>query len=144
MSWGTCYSASNNIHSDFPALMSDGRLYTNYEPMCEVNNQYIERNGIKTNYQYRQFLMDNAESIMNQNSKQACDECGVCNYGYPLRTAEPSQGKYIYRSTQDFTQPYGYENSDLKNLYLSRNALQSRLVAPLMSQQGYLSMPNYN
>ena len=26
MSWGTCYNASNNIHSDFPALMSEGNF----------------------------------------------------------------------------------------------------------------------
>ena len=24
MSWGTCYAGSNNIHNNYPALMSDG------------------------------------------------------------------------------------------------------------------------
>jgi ferredoxin len=145
MNWGSCSSscASNNIHSDYPALMSDGRLYTSYEPSCRKNESYIERNGVQTNYQYRQFLMDNAMSIMQENRREACNECGVCNYGYPLRAAEPAQGKYLYRSAQDMSQPYGYENSDLKNVYLSRHALQSRVVAPLMSQQGYLSLPRH-
>ena len=25
MSWGTCYSGSNNIHFNFPAIMDDSR-----------------------------------------------------------------------------------------------------------------------
>jgi hypothetical protein len=40
MSWGTCYSGSNNIHFDYPALMSDGS-YTDWNPSCAVNNQHI-------------------------------------------------------------------------------------------------------
>jgi hypothetical protein len=28
--------------------------------------------------------------------------------------------------------PYGYENSDLKNIYLSRAQLESRMVAPMI------------
>ena len=39
MSWGTCYSGSNNIHAGFPALMSDGRWASNWEPGCAINNQ---------------------------------------------------------------------------------------------------------
>ena len=39
MSWGTCYSGSNNIHAGFPALMSDGRWAANWEPGCAINNQ---------------------------------------------------------------------------------------------------------
>ena len=27
MSWGTCYSGSNNIHFGFPPIMTDGRNY---------------------------------------------------------------------------------------------------------------------
>ena len=32
MSWGTCYSGSDNIHYDFPSIMNDGRLFTNWQP----------------------------------------------------------------------------------------------------------------
>ena len=39
MSWGTCYNGSNNIHAGFPALMSDGRWASNWEPGCAINNQ---------------------------------------------------------------------------------------------------------
>ena len=59
MSWGTCYSGSNNIHMGFPALMSDGRLYANWESSCESNNALKAKEGIKNNYDYRQYLIKN-------------------------------------------------------------------------------------
>jgi len=139
MSWGTCYSGSNNIHFDYPAMMSDGRNYTSYDPACERNERLVEAKGIKTNYQYRQYLINNAKSIQKQDKAAACDQCGVCTYGYPYQQGD--HGRYLFKSCRDGTQPYGYETSDLKNEYLSRQALQSRLSAPLLSQQGYLALP---
>ena len=32
MSWGTCFSGSNNIHFDFPPIMSDGRNFSSWQP----------------------------------------------------------------------------------------------------------------
>lgn len=141
MSWGTCYSASNNIHPDYPALMSDGNIYTNYNSDCNINRQIIQKENIKSNFEYRKFLTNNAKKIMNVNRKEACNMCGVCHYGYPLQM---NHGKYLYRSIQDGTQPYGYETSDLKREYLSRQQLQSRLVAPILSQNKLLSYPRHN
>jgi hypothetical protein len=140
MSWGTCYKGSNNIHFDYPALMSDGRLYTNWDPACEKNKNLIKQNGIQTNYQYRQFLINNGNHLMKSNNIAACDQCGVCQYGYPLQQ-DTNNGKYLYKSVQDTHQPYGYENSDLKNMYVSREQLQSRLSAPIMSQTQSFTMP---
>jgi hypothetical protein len=142
MSWGTCYSGSNNIHFDYPPLMSDGRNYTDWNPSCEINKQFIKNHNIQTNYQYRQFLINNAKKIKESNMVSACDNCGVCNYGYPFNA--DYNGKYLFKSCFDKHRPYGYECSDLKNAYLSRQELQSRMIAPLMSQQGYLSLPNPN
>ena len=119
--------------------MSDGR-HTDWNPACEVNKQFIQQNNIKTNYQYRQFLINNGTNIQSLNTKKACDNCGVCKYG-PIFDRN-NEGKHLYTSCQDHTKPYGYESSDLKNVYLSRQDLESRMIAPLMSQQGYLGMPN--
>ena len=46
----------------------------------------------------------------------------------------------------DKSQPFGYENSNLKNLYLSSQQLQCRMVAPILTQEQYLSQkyPNPN
>ena len=140
MSWGTCYSGSNNIHFNYPALMSDGRFSRDWNPSCEINNQFVKNHGIQTNYQYRQFLIHNGNKVQQSNMNTACDNCGACNYGSIFKPND--SGKYLYKSCSDMSRPYGYECSDLKNAYLSREELQSRMIAPLMSQQGYLGMQN--
>ena len=138
MSWGTCYSATNNIHSELPPLMNDGRIYTNFDTSCKINKTMVDTYGIKSNIQYRQFLVNNGEALMIDNNVRACDQTGRCRFSNPGYEDMNKYGKYLFRSCRDPVQPYGYETSDLKNMYLSRQALQSKLVAPLMSQQGYL------
>ena len=41
MSWGTCYSGSNNIYRDFPPIMNDGRNYTNWQPGGSLNEYRV-------------------------------------------------------------------------------------------------------
>jgi|TARA_B100000902_G_C27045115_1_gene781302 hypothetical protein len=143
MSWGTCYKASNNIHAGFPAMMSEGNLYTDYDSACKMNNILKDKIGVKSNYQYRQWLINNGTSVMKSNSVASCSQCCGC-----LETFNPvpNSNKYLFTSCADKTQPFGYETSDLKNLYLSRSDLQSRLCAPIMTQDQMLQMgkPNYN
>jgi len=80
---------------------------------------------------------------MKSNSVASCSQCCGC-----LETFNPvpNSNKYLFTSCADKTQPFGYETSDLKNLYLSRSDLQSRLCAPIMTQDQMLQMgkPNYN
>ena len=144
MSWGTCYSGSNNIHMGFPALMSDGRLYANWDAACEMNNTLKTKEGITNNYNYRQYLIKNGSAVMNANAKAACENCCACfeNFNKTPRVND----KYIFKSCSDKTVPFGYEHSDLKNIYLSRQDLASRLRAPILTQSQYLAnkTPNYN
>ena len=144
MSWGTCYGGSNNIHFGFPALMSDGRNYATWNPACDINTKLRDKLGITNNYTYRQYLIKNAQTVMRANAIAACDNCCACNENYN-RTPR-NNNHYIYKSCSDQTVPFGYEHSDLKNLYLSRQALQSRLKAPILTQDQYLAqhLPNYN
>ena len=46
--------------------------------------------------------------------------------------------KYLFTSCADNSRPYGYENSDLKNMYLSRQSLNSRLQSPILTQEQLL------
>lgn len=144
MSWGTCYKGSNNIHAGFPALMSDGNWATNWEPSCAANNYIKKSAGIENNYQYRQYLINNADKIIKKNQVNACDNCSGYWNNFQNTNIIKSATKYIYKSTQDNIQPFGYENSDLKNNYISSNTIQSRLVAPIMTQAQMLSLPNFN
>lgn len=144
MSWGTCYSGSNNIHFDFPPIMMDGRNFADWQPGAVINQKIREDAGIKTNSDYRQFLINNADQIIKYNQMQACDQCCSCPavYGTKQNTGTP----YLYKSCSDITIPFGYESSDLKNQYLSRQVLDARLNVPVLTQDQMLKMgyPNGN
>ena len=144
MSWGTCYAGSNNIHFDFPPIMADGRNFAKWQPGSVINLQLREENNIKSNWQYRQYLTENANSIIKANQLEACDECCYCP---ALRAGEPiSNTPFLYKSCMDKSQPYGYEDSDLKNVYLTSYQLQARMIAPSITQEQLLQQkyPNPN
>jgi hypothetical protein len=44
----------------------------------------------------------------------------------------------MYANIMDSREPFGYVQSDLKETYLSREALQSRMVAPEITQEQVL------
>jgi hypothetical protein len=46
---------------------------------------------------------------------------------------------FMYSSVMDTREPFGYVQSDLKDVYLSREALQSRMVAPEITQEQILA-----
>ncbi len=130
MSWSTCYSGSNNIHFNFPPIMADGRNFAQWQPDAVVNNRIQQKEGIANNWSYRQYLQQNGLQIMNYNTTEACYELGLDPHVQTGKT--PSDNvPYTFRSTFDTGKPgFGYCNSDLKNPYLSREQLNSRLIAP--------------
>lgn len=134
MSWGTCYTGSNNIHFNFPPIMADGRNFASWQPGAVVNEKIRQESGIKSNWQYRKYLMENADQIIKYNQLGACDESsgGVVNYGGEEKL---NGSPFLYNSYLDNSQPFGYENSDLKNSYLSRQQLQERMVTPVITQE---------
>ena len=145
MSWGTCYSGSNNIYFGSPPLMTDGRNYASWQPEAVINKTLQEKSGINSNWEYRKYLVDNADSIMKFNQVESCDQCCSCPAVYGNNQPIP-RTPYLFKSCTDSTQPYGYENSNLKKEYLTREQLESRLSAPKLSQYQYLEqrIQNYN
>ena len=77
----TCNKTSNNKYFNCPALMSDGRAFTDYRPSSDVNNMIRYSNNVMSNYEYRQFLINNASKIMEVNNMYANDKlsCPDCN-----------------------------------------------------------------
>ena len=145
MNWGTCYSGSNNIHFDFPPLMSDGRNFSSWQPGNEISIQIREDNNIKTNSQYRNFLQNNADKIIKYNQYMACNQCCFC----PTKIGKDPEQKnqpFLYKSCIQSTEPYGYESSDLKSLYLSEYQLQCRMYTPILTQDQLINggFQNYN
>ena len=130
MSWGTCYTGSNNIHFNFPPIMADGRNFASWQPDSVINEKIRQESGIKTNWQYRKYLMENADQIIKYNQLGACNECSS--------TSNYSDEETLNKSNLVNSQPFGYENSDLKNSYLSRQQLQERMITPVITQDQLL------
>jgi len=130
MSWATCYSGSNNIDFNFPPIMTDGRNYATWQPDAVVNERIQAKEGIQTNWGYRQFLQNNGLQIMNYNTQEACYTLGLDPH-YDTNSTPSSNVPYTFKGTFDTSRPgFGYCNSDLKNPYLTSQQLNARLVAP--------------
>ena len=145
MSWGTCYSGTNNVHYDFPPIMMDGRNYASWQPGASLNETIRKEQSIKTNWQYRKYLVENADTIIRNNQLSACNHCCACPVRYESGQ-KLSNAPFLYKSCADNVQPFGYEHSDLKNEYLSKHQIKSRMVTPVMTQAQLLQngIPNLN
>jgi hypothetical protein len=132
--------------------MADGRNYATWQPGAAVNEMIRQKNNITSNSDYRQYLIRNADEVMQANLIGACDSCGfnlnlISNENNNTTTYGGNYPKpFLFSSPWDKSQPFGYESSDLKNLYLSRYDLQSRMMAPALNQEQYLTggYPNPN
>ena len=139
MSFATCYSGSNNIHFDFPPIMSDGRNYSSWQPEAVINQRIQKQENIQSNWQYRQYLQQNGLQIMKYNSTEACYDLGLDPHTN-TNTTPSSNVPYVYKSAFDTSKPgFGYCNSDLKNPYLSREQLNLRMVAPSINPANFVS-----
>ena len=83
----------NNFYKKCPPMMDDGRLFTDYRTAVrrEETNKYI--NGIVRDDEYRIFLQDNAETIMDNiwdyNKKTNACWQNECVHNYPTRVYPP-------------------------------------------------------
>jgi hypothetical protein len=126
MNYGSCAKGSNNINMDYPPLMDDSRLFSDYYSSV-LNDEMLKRNNnIKNNSDYRHYLQINAASIISNNQLNSCNECSVCPYYSKINLEVNKHTPYIFNSAVSNIRPYGYETSDLKELYLSRQLLDSQ------------------
>jgi hypothetical protein len=124
---------TNNIYDNFPPLMSDGREISDaYQPEAVVNNMLLKQTGITSNWEYRQYLTRNGREIMNFNYVSSTNDVGY--FKRYQDTPGPYNSPYLYKSYLDNTKPPGYQNSDAKELYLTRQQLDARMVAPVITQ----------
>ena len=90
----SCSKPSDNRFSNCPPKMSDGRTFTDYRPRCIANFAIVEGNfSLPNSYEYRQYLINNAEDIMSANKKAsyAVNSCGPCAAPYNIGTMLPEQ-----------------------------------------------------
>lgn len=130
---------ANNKYAGFPPLMSDGRTITaSWQPEAVMNEHLKKSVNVETNWQYRQYMTKNAKDIMKYNCLEYSNDAG-----YIKRYSDISSGNH---STPSFYSSLFDENkrdgkmSDLKQNYLSREQLQSRMVAPEITQEQLMRM----
>jgi len=124
MSWATCYSGSNNVYLNKPALMSDGRIFNNLANDSDI----IENNKFESSKDYKKFIQENSEQIMEDSTNFMMNNSGIISKS--KTTSYNGNVPFVYSSNTDEAKPAGYVESDLKNAYLSREQLQSQLIAP--------------
>jgi len=134
--------ATNNKYPEFPPLMNDGRsVVSGWQPESTINKDLIENNNIKSNWEYRQYLIKNSKDIMEYNFRESSTDVGYFKRPIDIPSIQSNlvQGikntPYQYASITDNTKPMGYETSDLKEMYLTREQLEARKVSPVVTQE---------
>jgi hypothetical protein len=120
---------TNNKYHDFPPIMSDGRsIISSWQNETQINHKLIKENNIKSNWEYRKYLTNNAKTIMQYNFVEVCNDTG---FSFPLNQVNKKEKlitPYTFDSLNDRKPPF--ENSDLKELYLTKEQLNSRKMNP--------------
>ena len=78
----TCNKTSNNKYFYLPARMNDGRTFTDYRSSSTVDDMIRYSNNVMSSYDYRQFLISNANNIMKVNNDYTEQKVGnsKCDY----------------------------------------------------------------
>ena len=88
-----CYKTSNNKFFNSPPRMSDGRHFTDYRSNCRVDQAIQYNNNIMSSYQYKRFIMKNADRMRKLNRVYACQK--NCVKSCPNQVNIPLQKKII-------------------------------------------------
>jgi hypothetical protein len=111
--------------------MEDGRLFTNYLTNANLESNISKENNLKTNEDYRRFLMNNASRIMEINKINQQNQ----TYNYSpnndpnhlfMKLKKQNNAPHLYDSVHDTNHVYGYETNNVKEKYLSRQQLNAK------------------
>ena len=123
---------TNNQYPLFPPKMADGRsIISSWDPESVVNHKFKEEQGLynssNPNWSYRQYLQKNGYKIMEKNYQETANDSGsfIPNKFEVTHKNSPEW----FDSYSDNSKPKGYQDSDLKELYLTREQLNARKVA---------------
>ena len=92
-----CYRTSNNKFFTAPPRMADARHFTDYRENTKVNGLLQNEGASDNSYEYRMFLTNNAENVMDVNNKKAYLLNGVteCKTPYAQGTMLPEQERQV-------------------------------------------------
>ena len=127
---------SNNRYDGFPPLMSDGRsIVANGKSEPLEHNALLKKQGMTNNAQYRDYMIKNAKQIMMNEYRNASNDTGFSEEGrfadYLLAQAKDSKQIPVHQETLGVQgDRITYKQSDLKDIYLTREQLFERRNYP--------------
>lgn len=134
--------ATNNVHPQLPPRMNDGRsLIAAHQPEAVLNDTILQNSKVTTNWEYRKYLTENSQQIARDNFREACNDVGYFERftpderGYNSDKHATPSNHLLYKDQATILN----ENSDLKNLYLSREELSSRYEPVTLTQDQLFS-----
>ena len=113
--------------------------YFSQQPEAAINTKIQQQEGIRSNWEYRKYLQNNAQNIMKINYMESVNASGNNPKAYnssPGQAVSSSSTNtpFVFLSTHDKRTPkYGYNESDLKNDYITKYQLNTRMIAPSIS-----------
>ncbi len=123
----------NNKFKTSPAIMNDGRSFTDYRPACYVDSMIANNNKISGSNEYREFLIQNGLHLMrvndmyiedkmehrncNQTSKPGSEFAKVCQINSSTMSCldtDPRKTGILISSGEQQQQVSGFDKSDLR------------------------------
>ena len=94
----------------------------------QQNTMLHKAECINSSWKYRRYLQKNATTIMNYNKTSVLNESNTADYY--TNNQNSANIPFLYSSCLESTQPFGYENSDLKQHYLAKKQAECIKSAP--------------
>lgn len=128
---------TNNRYDGFPPLMNDGRsIVANGKSEPLSHNALLQKTGITNNAQYRDYMIKNAKDIMVAEFHNTSNDTGFSAEGrfadYLLASTTGKHAKHASYNVAKPTNLPAIANSDLKNIYLSREQLDAKRMYPAL------------
>ena len=103
---------------------------------CLINRKIQQDANIQSNWKYRQYMQQNALQIMKYNSMESIYASG--NNPYSLFSEPAQKTPFMFASLHDTREaPCSYPASDLKQVFIEKQQLKSRLVAPSIPTKAF-------
>jgi len=120
--WATNYTPNNAPDVSIPGVISDGRTFTDYHTEATMNEKIKQQHQIKSNEEYRRFLVNNTSIIIQTNYESMVTHNNTAFGNNQVPHGPPK----LYTTVQDESRPFGYEDSVPKQMYLSREQLNDK------------------
>ena len=90
---------SNNQYLNFPPIMNDGRsLVASFQFQNDDYEKYKKSAGFSSNWKYRQYLTENAKTIMKEQLEQSFNDVGYYQrHNEPPATTVRKPSDYVSR-----------------------------------------------